>query len=193
MMSFKDLVKANRSYRRFFEEHTISEETLLTFVDYARITPSGTNKQALRYYIACEKELNGQIFETLVWAAYLSDWQGPIEGERPAAYVVLIQDKEYTMATAADAGIAAQTILLGATELGLGGCTFGNIDRDKLKKILKLADNFEILLVIALGRPKETVVIVEIEPADDIKYWRDENQIHHVPKRKLKDIILSPI
>lgn len=189
-MVFRDIVKANRSYRRFFEEEMIERQVLLTLVDYARLTPSGANKQALKYYISCDQALNRQIFETLGWAAYLQDWQGPVDGERPAAYIILIQDKGYRMAQDSDAGIAAQTILLGATELGLGGCMIGNIHRAELQAVLKLPDHLEILLVVALGKPKETVVIEEIEADGNIKYWRDEDQVHHVPKRKLKDIVL---
>jgi nitroreductase len=190
MKAFGELVKSNRSYRRFFEEQAISRETLLTLVDYARLTPSGGNKQAIKYHVSCDAELNGKIFETLAWAGYLPDWPGPVAGERPAAYITLVQDAEYKMATLVDAGIAAQTILLGAVDLGLGGCMFGSVQRDKLKEVLNLPESFEILWVLALGKPKETVVIDEMESGGDVKYWRDENQVHHVPKRKLKDIIL---
>ncbi|MDF2876255.1 MAG: Nitroreductase family protein [Sporomusa sp.] len=188
---FSDIVKANRSYRRFFEQEAVTRDTLLTLVDYARLVPSGANKQALKYYIACEQPLNEQIFATLGWAGYLKEWPGPVAGERPAAYIVILQDKGYKMGTSFDAGIAAQTILLGATEIGLGGCMIGNIQHAKLQAVLNLADNFEVLLVIALGKPKEEVVIEEIEANGDIKYWRDENQVHHVPKRKLQDVVIT--
>jgi nitroreductase len=187
----QDLVLKNRSYRRFFEEEKITQDTLLKLVDYARLVPSGANKQALRYYLASEKNHNEQIFETLGWAGYLKDWQGPVAGERPTAYIILLQDSSYKMATSFDAGIAAQTILLGATEMGLGGCMIGNIQAEKLKQVLNLAENLEIVLVLALGKPKESVVIETMDENNDIKYWRDEEQVHHVPKRKLSDIIIN--
>ncbi|MCE5284989.1 MAG: nitroreductase family protein [Pelosinus sp.] len=186
-----DLVKKNRSYRRFFQQETISREVLLQLVDYARLTASGANKQVLRYFIANEQKFNQKIFETLGWAGYLKDWAGPIEGERPAAYIVLMQDKGYKMSSIFDAGIAAQTILLGAVEQGLGGCMLSNIQHQKLETVLKLPENLEVVLVIALGKPKETVVIEEITADGDIKYWRDEAAVHHVPKRKLSDIVIN--
>ena len=188
---FKDIVKSNRSYRRFFENELISRETLLSLVDFARLTPSGQNRQALRYYVNCDKERNEIIFKTLSWARDLKDWGGPPIGERPSAYIVICQGVDYKMVGGVDHGIAAQTILLGATELGLGGCMLGNVKRDELKQVLNLSNKYEILLVVALGKPKETVVIDEINLDGDIKYWRDQEQVHHVPKRKLKDIVIN--
>jgi nitroreductase len=188
---FIDIVKANRSYRRFFESEPVDRETLLKLIDYARLTPSGANKQALKYYVSNERELNDKIFPTLIWAAYLTDWQGPIPGERPAAYIVMVQDEQYKTASGFDPGIAAQTILLGAADMGLGGCMVGTIHREKLKEALAMPDGYEILLVLALGKPKETVVIDEMDADNNIKYWRDENQVHHVPKRKLQDMVMN--
>ncbi len=188
---FRDLVKANRSYRRFFENERIDREKLVDLVDYARLTPSGANKQALKYYIANTPELNDKIFPNLAWAGYLSSWTGPEAGERPSAYIIILQKEGFKMATPADSGIAAQTILLGATELGLGGCILASIQKEKLREALAIPANYEIVLVLAIGKPKETIVIDEIDSDGDIKYWRDEQAVHHVPKRKLKDIILN--
>ncbi|MCX7779649.1 MAG: nitroreductase family protein [Negativicutes bacterium] len=190
-MDFLQLVTTSRSYRRFYENEPISRETLRQLVNYARLAPSGSNRQALKYYVACDKELNDKIFPTLLWAMYLKDWPGPEAGERPAAYIVIVQDENYKMAAGIDHGIAVQTIMLGAAQMGLGGCMFANIYKDKLREALGIPETQEILLAIALGKPKETVVIDEIGPDGDIKYWRDENQVHHVPKRKLDDIILN--
>ena len=188
---FKDLVLANRSYRRFFETEQIDRKTLLELIDLARLSPSGANKQALRYYISCGREQNERVFASLAWAAYFRDWVGPEVGERPTGYVVIVQDQANKMVSGIDYGIAAQTILLGAVERGLGGCMVGNINKPKLEDALEIPENFEILLVIALGKPKETVVIDEVDAGADIKYWRDAEQVHHVPKRKLKDIVLN--
>ena len=188
---FSNIVKANRSYRRFFESESVSREMLLTLVDLARMVPSGANKQALRYYLSCEKELNEKIFPALGWAGYLKDWPGPDVGERPSAYIVIVQEEGYKMVSNIDYGIAAQTILLGAVEAGLGGCIVGNVQKAKLYEALHIPENQELLLVIAIGKPKEQVVIDEIGPDGDIKYWRDEQQVHHVPKRKLQDIVMN--
>ena len=186
----RDLVRKNRSYRRFHQEVAIEIETLRQLVDLARLSASGANRQPLRYILSCGAETNALIFPLLGWAGYLPDWPGPAEGERPSAYIVILGDAEISRSVGCDHGIAAQSILLGATEMGLGGCMIGSIDRKRLPEALGISDRFEILLVLALGKPKETVVIEPVGPEGSIKYWRDGEGRHHVPKRALDDIIL---
>lgn len=187
----QELVKKNRSYRRFYEDPPLNKPWLKSLVDLARYTASGANKQAIRYFLAADARTNAQIFPQLHWAAYLKDWAGPVAGERPTGYILLIQSADYKTASPYDVGITAQTILLGAVEKGFGGCLLASFDREKLKTLLKLPADLEILLVIALGKPKETVIIDEIAASGDIKYYRDNQGIHHVPKFKLEDILLD--
>jgi len=136
-------------------------------------------------------EPHAKIFSCLAWAGYLQDWPGPAAGERPSAYLIVLGDREITTNFGCDHGIAAQSILLGARAKGLAGCMLGSIQRDQLRAALHLPERYEILLVLALGKPKEKVVLEEIPPDGSIKYWRGEKDIHHVPKRRLEDIILS--
>jgi nitroreductase len=131
------------------------------------------------------------IFSYLAWAAYLKDWPGPSEGERPSAYMIILGDTRVCLSFGCDHGIAAQNILLGAVERGLGGCILGAIQRKDVRKALEIPDHYEILIAIALGKPKESVKIEQVASDGDIKYWRDEQGIHHVPKRSLNDIIVS--
>ena len=185
----KDLVLKNRSYRRFDERHKLNQELLHELVDCARLTATGMNKQALKYYSSWAKDTNDKIFDTLGWAGYLTDWAGPGAGERPTGYVVILGDKNITENFGCDHGIAAQTILLAAAEQDLGGCMIGSVRRAKLRESLKLPEQLEILLVIALGKPNETVVLDEVKD-DDIKYWRDDDGVHHVPKRPLREVLI---
>jgi nitroreductase len=187
----RDLVVKNRSYRRFYEESSVEHGTLKELVDLARHSASAANLQPLRYILSCDPERNALIFSHLAWAAYLKDWSGPAEGERPAAYIVILGDKGICGSFGCDHGIAAQSIMLGASEKGLGGCIIGAIQRQGLHKALELSPNYEILLVLAIGKPRETVVIEPLGTDGDVKYWRDPNGIHHVPKRSLNDIILA--
>jgi nitroreductase len=186
----KDLVLKNRSYRRFDEGHAIELETLRELVDLARCSASGANRQPLKYVISNQPERNAAIFPTLAWAGYLRDWPGPAEGERPSAYIVILLDKEIAQNPFCDHGIAAQSILLGATERSLGGCILAAIQREALGQVLGLTERYEIMLVLALGKPAEEVVLERIAADGDIRYWRDERQVHHVPKRALEEIIL---
>lgn len=187
----QELIRKNRSYRRFYQEHIISGDVLNDLVDKARISSSAANLQSLRYIIVNDQETNELIFSTLRWAGYLPDWKGPSEGEKPSAYIVMLGDREFPKFQQFDGGIAAQSILLGATELGLGGCIFASVDRERLQNDLEIPPALEIIVVIALGKPKEMVVLEEVNSAGDIKYWRDEKQLHHVPKRQLNEIIIK--
>lgn len=186
----KDLILKNRSYRRFWQSEKISKEQLRDWVDLARNSASARNAQPLKYIISTDELLNSRIFEHLAWAGYLSYWHGPEEGERPSAYIVMLHDTLIAGNYLCDDGIAAQSILLGATEAGFGGCIIYSVNRNKLREVLNLSEQFEIIQVLALGKPKEVVVLDEMMDGD-VKYWRDENQVHHVPKRSLDELIIS--
>jgi nitroreductase len=187
----KDLVRKNRSYRRFHQDVAIESNTLRELVDLGRLSASGKNMQPLKYILSCDPQRNALIFPHLGWAAYLKDWPGPVEGERPAAYIIILGDQEISPSVGCDHGIAAQSIMLGAAEKGLGGCMIRSIQREKLRKALKIPERYTILLVLALGKPKEKVVIDPVGPSGDIKYWRDAEGVHHVPKRSLDEIIIA--
>lgn len=185
-----DLIRQNRSYRRFYQDMPVSLETLRELVELARLSASAGNRQPLKYILSCGPETNTRIFPHTRWAGYLKDWGGPAEGERPAAYVVILGDTEISKDFGCDHGIAAQSIMLGAVERGLGGCMIGALDRDGLRQALAIPERYDILLVLALGKPRETVVIEDVGPDGDIKYYRDAEGVHHVPKRPLDDLIL---
>ena len=186
----EDLIRKNRSYRRFHQDFPIALETLRALVNLARLSASGANLQPLKYVLVADPEVNARVFTHTRWAGYLKDWAGPEEGERPSAYIVVLGDTEIRKSFVCDHGIAAQSIMLGATERGLSGCMLGALDRDGLRQTLEIPEVYEILLVLALGRPKEAVEIEEVGADDDIKYYRDAQGVHHVPKRSLDDLIL---
>ena len=192
-MEFKELVRKTRSYRRFDGTAPIEKETLSGLVDLARCTPSGSNRQPLKYVTSCSAEWNAKIFQTLSWAGGLPDWPGPDESERPTGYVVILTDTKIRESADSDLGIAAQTILLGAVAQGLGGCMFGSIKRSALAAALEIPEHLEISLVVALGKPVETVVLEEAESGASLTYYRDADQKHHVPKRKLDEILVKSL
>lgn len=185
-----ELIKKNRSYRRFHQEVAISETDLRDMVNNAHLTPSGRNAQTLRYVLSNTPEMNARIFATLSWAGYLTDWGGPAEGERPSAYIVILNDDTISKTYFCDHGIASLAILMTAVEKGFGGCIIASVKHDDLREALHIPEQYSIVQVIALGKPAETVVIEPVKD-DNIKYWRDEQSVHHVPKRKLDDIIIK--
>lgn len=188
---FKDLLVKNRSYRRFHENEAVPAEQLEALVALTRHCPSAANLQPLRYLLSADKKRNARIFDFLGWAGYLKDWSGPAVGERPAAYIVVLGDTTITENFGCDLGIAAQSILLAAVEQGLGGCMIASIQKQKFREEFKIPTRFDILMVIALGRPAEQVLVVDKGEDEGIKYWRNSDDVHIVPKRTLNHLILN--
>jgi nitroreductase len=188
-MLFKELVKKTRSYRRF-KQDPISRETLVELVDLARLSASSGNDQPLKYILSHDSEMNARIFPCAKWAGRLKNWKGPACGEHPTAYIVILLDTEIARGAGNDVGIAAQSIVLGAMERGIGACMIGALDRAQLVKALDIASRYQIELVVALGVPAEKIVLEDLGTDKNIAYYRDANDVHHVPKRSLADIIL---
>lgn len=193
-MTVRELLTKNRSYRRFDESRRIDRQTLVDLVDLTRLCPSAANDQPLKYMVVTDRQECATLFATLSWAGYLTDWPGPAEGERPTGYIVILADTTIKKQVDVDPGIVAQSMLLGAVEKGLGGCMFGSIAREQLRRDFSIPADLGIVLVLALGFPVETVVLEETPaPPDSAKetaYWRDASGIHHVPKRSLEEILL---
>ena len=187
----KELVLKNHSYRRFDANVLVNTQTLYDLVELARICPSAANLQPIKYYLSNSADLNDIIFSKLAWAGYLKDWAGPQQDEQPSAYIIILGDKSIKADFGIDPGIVAQTMLLGAVEKGLGGCMIASVRRQELHQALNLPDELEIVLVIALGKPVETVVLEDLPTDGSIRYYRDAQQVHHVPKRSLQDLIVS--
>ena len=194
-MEFKELVKSNRSYRGYDESRRITREELEHFVDCARLAPSSVNAQPFRYYLAWEKKDVDQIQPLTHWARALSDRMTlPHPGHCPTGFIVICQDinlGESLQRYLKDVGIVAQTMLLAAAEKGLGGCMIGNFNGEEVKKELNLSENLVPMLIVAFGKPDETIVLTEIEEGEGINYYRDEQDVHYVPKRKLPDILIN--
>lgn len=186
----KDLIKKNRSIRRFKKGFKITKKTLLELVELARLSASAANLQPLKYILSYTSEKNKKIFPYTKWAGYLGDWEGPSEDEQPSAYILILGDTEISKSFGCDHGIAAQNILLGAVERGFGGCILGALNRKELHRSLEIPPRYEILIAVALGKPDEKVIIDTVCDGN-IKYWRDEKGVHHVPKRPLEDLILD--
>ncbi len=186
----KELI-SRRTCRYFYQAIPVGLDTLRELVDLARLSSSARNAQPLKYILSCDAEKNARIFPALTWAGYLKDWGGPKVGERPAAYIIVLGDKEISLTFGIDPGIAAQSMMLGAIEEGLGGCMMTGFQKPMLAQALGVPERYEILLVIALGKPREKIVIEPLDASGDIKYWRDEEGTHHVPKRSLDDLILD--
>jgi len=183
-----DLVLKNRSYRRFDESVRIGDETLRELCNLARLSSSAANRQTLKFRLVTSPDECEKVFSVTSWAGYIKDG-APKAGERPSAYIVILNDNSLFKNNAVDVGIAAEVILLGASEKKLGGCMIASFKAPALTEALSLPEQLEPELVIALGKPVETVVIEDMKD-NNVRYWRDEERVHHVPKRSLDELIV---
>ncbi|NOY50343.1 MAG: nitroreductase family protein [Chlorobi bacterium] len=190
-MMLKELVYKNRSYRKFNSSRKVSDEELRYLVDLARVSASSKNKQPLKYKLVTDDDDVEYVFNQLKWAWYLKDWKGPAQDERPTAFIVVFLDEQINDNALIDIGIASQTILLGSVEKGLGGCIIRTVNRYNMRKRFNYPDNLELVQVIAIGEPMQDVKIVDVEENGSIEYFEDEDKVHYVPKRSMKDIILD--
>jgi len=190
-MEFFELIKKCRSCRRFIEDELVDENELANMIECARLSPSSGNLQALKFFISFDPISNSKIFRHLKWANYLKDWEGPEKGERPAAYIVILGDNRIHKTIDKDVGIAAQSIILYAGSIGYGTCMIGSIDRQALKNDLGIPGYFDISLVIAIGKPAEEISLEDINASESIEYWRDAEGVHHVPKRRLSELLIK--
>jgi len=190
----KDLVRISRSYRGYDESRAVTKEELMELVECARLAPSSVNRQPLKYYLAWEKEEVGRIQAVTRWAKGLPELTLPHPGKCPTAFIVICQDTKISDSMARfqkDIGIVAQTMLLAAAENGLGGCMIGNFSAVELKKVLGLPENLAPMLIVAIGKPDEEIVLTEIAGGESVDYYRDEHDVHYVPKRRLEDLVIT--
>ncbi len=185
---FSELVKATRSYRNFDPAYRLDDEQLQGLIELCRYTPSTANTQSIKFAYANSEEACSKVFELLGWAGYLTD-KPPYNGNVPAAYILVCFDNSISADIEIDAGICAQTLVLGAMDMGIGACMIGSFNKEKMAEVFALPEHIRPRLVIALGRPKETVEIVDIKDGD-VKYYRDGYEKHFVPKRTLKELML---
>ncbi len=194
MKKLQNLIMETRTFRRFHENQALDKKILFEILDLARLGGSARNCQPWQYMIINNDDQCKNVFPHLGWAGYLSEWNGPAEGERPSAYILCLLNTKWLKGSEQEAhfdlGIASQNLLLGAQQKGIGGCRIGSFS-PKLAASLDLPTHLKLKLVIALGKPREDVVLEECQKDNEIHYWRDENSVHHVPKRKLEDIIVT--
>ncbi|PLX21146.1 MAG: nitroreductase [Salinivirgaceae bacterium] len=189
-MEILDLIKNTRSYRIFDETFKVSKSDLNDMVNCARLGSSGRNQQSLKYITVHDNKIGTQVFSMLKWAGYLKNWNRPSVGERPTGYIIVLNDKKISENHFCDDGIALQNMMLCATSKGLGSCIIASVNKKALSELLELSDDFQILYVLAIGKPAEEIVLEEMTE-NNHKYWRDEQDIHHVPKRSLDEVIIA--
>lgn len=187
-MGTYEIALKRRAIRRF-KNIPLPYEILEKCVDAARLAPSAANRQPLEYIIVDDEQLLPKVFDTLKWAAYIRPAGDPPPAHRPMAYIVVLIKRGvgYETLENYDAGLAVENMILVALEEGIGSCCNSSININGLRELLNIPEDYIISLVLALGYPDESPVVEEFrEPP---KYWQDKDNVLHVPKRGLKDIL----
>ncbi len=186
-MDVYQAITARRTIRRF-QQKPIDPAVLERIVNAGRVAPSGGNCQPVEFILVTEPDLCRQVFATTAWAGGVAPRRTPKPGQEPTAWViVLLNSQRGPVTAAADAAAAIENMLLTAVEAGLGSCWIGSVQRNKLTPILSIPDHCTIDSVVAFGYPDESPMAEDTD--DDIAYYLDDNDVLHVPKRKLKDVL----
>ena len=185
-MNTFDVMRLRRSIRKFRPE-SVPTACLREIVEVSRLYPSGGNLQPIRFALVTAQELADAIFADLRWAMYLPDYK-ITENERPTAYIVLLRDDTVRKKCDYDVGAASTMVMLAAVEQGLSTCPIGNFNASKLADLLKLPDNLQPELVIAIGYPAQESNVVPM--GDSIRYTQDDAGNFLVPKWNTEDILV---
>lgn len=183
-LSLDTLLRRNRSYRGF--SGTVSEAQLRELVGVVPLVASGMNRQALRFRLVSGADA-ALVHPLVKLGAALPEEHLPHPGMEPSAYIVVCSTVPEDKVVDIDLGIAAQSMLLKATEMGLGGIFILNFRREALKEALGLP--LEPVAVIGLGKPAETVFLVPGASPDALAYYRKDG-VHYVPKLAMEDLIV---
>lgn len=185
MQSTYETVLARRSIRSF-DQRPIPRESLARMLEAARLAPTGSNRQPLRFWCVSAPTYCRDIFPQTKWAGLLPKPLGkPQPGHEPTAYILILVDRSIAEEAPVDVGAAGMSILLQAQSEGIGSCWLGAINRPGIAQTLGLdLDAFKLDSMIALGYPDMQSRAVDMSPqATDTAYYMDEKDGFTVPKR----------
>ena len=185
--SLGTLLRRNRSYRGYDKACVVTMAQLRRIAEVCTKVPSGRNQQVLRFKLLTRDSGSEAMQGLYKLGGALPELHLPFPGTEPEAFIIICStvtpDKWVNM----DVGIAAQSMLLKAVEMGLGGICIGAFNKDKVTETFGLP--CEPVLILAIGKPAEKIELVPVRAGEPLKYYR-ENGIHYVPKITADDLIL---
>ncbi|MBQ2958693.1 MAG: nitroreductase family protein [Alistipes sp.] len=185
--TLRRLLLHNRSYRGYDSRFVVRPDQLHRIIEVATLCPSARNQQVLRFRPVTHEEAH-KILPHIRLGGALSELNLPFAGTEPNAFVVICSTVEESHYVSVDLGIVAQSMLLQATEIGLGGICIGAFERKAIKESLALP--YDPVLVVAIGRPAEHIELVTVDEGTPLSYYR-EGGVHYVPKIKTEDLIIK--
>lgn len=184
--SLDSLLLRNRSYRGFDNSYKVSREELLKIVQVCTKVPCAKNQQALRFKLVYGDDVP-RMQQYTKWGGALPELNLPFPGTEPSAFIIICSTVAENKWVDIDLGIAAQSMLLKAVELGLNGICIGAFNKGETIREFSL--EHEPVLVLAIGKGAENIQLTHIKPGEPQAYYRKDG-VHFVPKLGLDDIIL---
>ena len=186
-VSLGTLLRRNRSYRGFDKSCPVTQAQLRRIAEVCTLVPSGRNQQVLRLKLLTRNNGADQMQGLYKLGAALPELHLPFPGTEPEAFIIICSTVEPDKWVHMDVGIAAQSMLLKAVEMGLGGICIGAFNKQALIETFALP--YEPVLMLAIGKPAEKIELLPVHAGEPLKYYR-ENGIHYVPKIVANDLIL---
>ncbi|MDD4097527.1 MAG: nitroreductase family protein [Lentisphaeria bacterium] len=175
---------------RLFQPRHVADADLAAIINCARVTSCASNLQPLRYVVIRTAELLNRVLAETAWARLVAPQRTPEPGKTaPAAFIAILAPADAKPITYADAGAAIQSMQTAAWSLGLGCCWLGAIQRQNLHQILRLADDRQVLFLLAVGYPAEQPTSEDVPANASIAYYLDDDKRLHVPKIRLEDLV----
>lgn len=186
-VSLGTLLRRNRSYRGFDKSCPVTQAQLRRIAEVCTLVPSGRNQQVLRLKLLTRNNGADQMQGLYKLGAALPELHLPFPGTEPEAFIIICSTVDPDKWVHMDVGIAAQSMLLKAVEMGLGGICIGAFNKQALIETFALP--YEPVLMLAIGKPAEKIELLPVHAGEPLKYYR-ENGIHYVPKIVANDLIL---
>ena len=187
--SLETIMEKNRSYRGYDQSFVVKRDMLERIVAVNAKIASAKNQQVLRFKLVTKETGADIIVQNMKLGGLLPELHLPYPGTEPEAFIIICSTIPENKFVDIDLGIAAQSMLLKATEMGLSGIMIGAFNKAKVTEAFNLP--YEPLLILAIGKGKETIKLQPVDASDKLAYYRDENDVQFVPKIRWEQLILE--
>ena len=185
-VSLNSLLLKNRSHRGYDSSRQVLVEELKQLAEVCTKIPSAKNQQVLRFKLVAGEDAP-RLQQYTKWGGALPELNLPFPGTEPSAFIIICSTVPENKWVDIDLGIAAQSMLLKAVEMGLNGICIGAFNKNAVVEEFSL--QHEPVLVLAIGKGAEHIQLTRAKEGENLTYYRKDG-VHFVPKLGLDDLLL---